>query len=245
MNTTCLVSTAAESEIKTARRVLRTSDKSGGKKSGGKSGGGGGGYDYNGLYDGRAFMVHHDDYDGSFQLVNSVFVTSPFSYYPPGYTSSVSIGRTSTCTTTLCSPLHGAIYAASEEVPRGDLLIFEFGVDSFDIIGITCPDIFQIPQVELLGCQTGYLDPNFGLGNGDDCNPVAVADSGHCSSDTILCLNGVAVERDVETDGGSHSGNTLTFRFPSPDEDFATYRFAVLCPPVDFPFRETTFYNEA
>ena len=103
------------------------------------------------------------------------------------------------------------------------LLILDVTWDSGDELEITCPNVFQTPQIELLGCDAE---------DDDDCAQVT------CAFDSYIeCYDEFYFDRVGEQSGA----NMVTLDTSSPSGDYIRIRFAVFCENVDFDFDETTF----
>ena len=157
----------------------------------------------------------------AFQLVNGQVIYYE-GYYGPGY-DGASPDEMAICTEHGCNSAYARALVKGQEVEGGDLLILDVTWSGTDSLEIFCPDIFQEPKAELLGCQAE--DPS-------DCDM-----DGSCTGTDILCFD----EFDVDRDGEQTSANVVSVDTSPPTGDWIRVRLAVYCENADFDFEETTF----
>lgn len=219
-------------EIKNNVRRARTMSRNGMSRS---SASDMAGLEYNTPFGGIApaaepmFMVYGDAEGLMWSVVNGEIV-----YYEPyeiiGRDTSVDPNERGICTSRVCSTGYVKALIQGQSVEGGDLLILDAAADSADDMYVECPDVFQSPSFEVLGCESGNADGSPATA----CNPLAA-----CANTGVVpggCYTGFEARRFEATI--PNPGNTLIVSFLNAD-DFIRLRLAVYCKDTAIVFKES------
>lgn len=172
----------------------------------------------------RAFFVWSDDYESTFTIRNGQIV---YAITEDNDGDELDLDDTGVCTLDTCSSAWVRAVVKGERVEGGDLLILDFGWEGADNFHVQCPEQWQTPSVEFLGCKSG---PSENI----DCAPETCTPLDAIAG---LCFDRFYFSFDAIDE--ANPANTVLVNHNNPSDDYIVIRFAVFCADPVFEFKES------